>query len=94
LWGAATARVACFVIAASRGAVGLAALLGKRIKGIVSSDRWSVYGLLKLGRRQLGWAHLKRDFQKLVDRGTDAQEVWEMGLDAVDVVFELTVCYP
>jgi transposase len=89
LWGAATAWVACFVIAPTRGAAGLAALLGQKIKGIISSDRWSVYGHLKLGLRQLCWAHLKRDFQKLVDRGSDAQDIGEMGLGAVDVVFTL-----
>jgi transposase len=89
LWGAATARVACFVIAATRGALGLAALLGQKIKGVIGSDRWSAYGRLKLGLRQLCWAHLKRDFQKLVDRGSDAADIGEMGLDAVDVVFSL-----
>ncbi len=89
LWGAATAAVACFVIAPSRGAVGLTALLGNKIKGIVSSDRWSVYGQLKLGLRQLCWAHLKRDFQKLVDRGSDTKDIGEMGLEAVGVIFEL-----
>ncbi|MGH9206380.1 MAG: IS66 family transposase, partial [Acidimicrobiales bacterium] len=89
LWGAATALVACFAIAPTRGALGLAALLGDKIKGIISSDRWSVYGRLKLGLRQLCWAHLKRDFQKLVDRGSDAKDIGEMGLDTVTVVFEL-----
>jgi transposase len=89
LWGAATAWVVCFVIAPTRGAAGLTALLGRKIKGIISSDRWSVYGQLKLGLRQLCWAHLKRDFQKLVDRGSDAKDVGEMGLGAVDVVFTL-----
>jgi transposase len=89
LWGAATARVVCFVIHASRGAQGLAALLGQKIQGVVCSDRWSVYGQLVLGLRQVCWAHLKRDFQKLVDRRSDAQDVGEMGLDAVEVVFEL-----
>jgi transposase len=89
LWGAATALVVCFVIAPTRGAAGLAALLGKKIKGIVSSDRWSVYGQLKLGLRQLCWAHLKRDFQKLVDRGGDARDIGEMGLDAVELIFDL-----
>jgi transposase len=88
LWGAATALVACFVIAPTRGALGLSALLGGKIKGIISSDRWSVYGQLKLAVRQLCWAHLKRDFQKLVDRGGDAQEIGEMGLETVAVVFE------
>jgi transposase len=87
LWGAATAWVVCFVIAPTRGASGLAALLGKKIKGIISSDRWSVYGQLKLGLRQLCWAHLKRDFQKLVDRGGSAKPYGELGLAAVQILF-------
>jgi transposase len=89
LWGAATTAVVCFVIAPTRGAAGLSALLGKKVRGIICSDRWSVYGQLKLGLRQLCWAHLKRDFQKLVDRGSDAIDIGEMGMDAVTVVFEL-----
>src|SRR4029078_5726325 len=88
MWAGATALVACFVISPSRGAAGLAALLGAKIKGVVSSDRWSVYGRLKLGLRQLCWAHLKRDFQKLVDRGGVAREYGELGLAAVGILFE------
>lgn len=87
LWGAATALVVCFVITPSRGAVGLAALLGKKIKGIISSDRWSVYGQLRVGLRQLCWAHLKRDFQKLVDRGGASADYGEKGLAAVHILF-------
>lgn len=87
LWGAATAWVACFIIAPTRGAAGLAALLGRKIKGIISSDRWSVYGQLKLGLRQLCWAHLKRDFQKLVDLGGRGKEYGELGLAAVHILF-------
>jgi len=87
LWGAATALVVCFVITPSRGAVGLAALLGKKIKGIISSDRWSVYTKLRLGQRQLCWAHLKRDFQKLVDRGGASVVYGDKGLAAVCILF-------
>lgn len=87
LWGAATQLVACFVIAPTRGAAGLAALLGRQIQGIISSDRWSVYGQLKLGLRQLCWAHLKRDFQKLVDGGGVGQAYGELGLAAVGILF-------
>lgn len=87
LWGAATALVVCFVITPSRGAAGLAALLGKRIRGIIASDRWSVYGQLRVGRRQVCWAHLKRDFQKLVDRGGAAVAYGEKGLAAVAILF-------
>jgi transposase len=88
LWGAATALVACFLITPTRGAAGLAALLGQKIKGIISSDRWSVYGQLKLGLRQLCWAHLKRDFQKLVDLGGAGREYGELGLAAIGILFE------
>jgi transposase len=87
LWGAATALAVCFVITPTRGAAGLTALLGEKIKGIICSDRWSVYGQLKLGLRQLCWAHLKRDFQKLVDRGGAAAEYGKLGLGVVDILF-------
>jgi transposase len=68
-------------------AVGLAALLGKKIKGVISSDRCSVSGQLKVGLRQLCWAHLKRDFQKLVDRGGVAKDYGQRGLAAVPILF-------
>jgi len=89
LWAAATKLVACFAIHVSRGAVGLVALLGEKIKGIVCSDRWSVYGRLPVAERQLCWAHLKRDFQKLVDRGGPAKEIGEAGLATTWIVFDL-----
>jgi transposase len=87
LWGAATNLVACFIIRPTRGTVGMIALLGESIHGIVTSDRFSVYGSLSLDRRQVCWAHLKRDFQKLVDRGGAAQDIGEAGLDVVSHIF-------
>ena len=50
----------------------MAALLGENVQGLVCSDRWSAYGRLSPFCRQVCWAHLKRDFQKLVDRGGPA----------------------
>jgi transposase len=87
LWAGATTRVACFVISVGRGLPGLLALLGDRMKGILCSDRWSVYGCWSSDRRQVCWAHLKRDFQKLVDRGGAARKYGALGLDAVDILF-------
>jgi transposase len=69
LWAAVTRTVALFVVHAGRGASGLGALLGETITGILCSDRWRVYERLPAERRQLCWAHLKRDFQAMVDRG-------------------------
>jgi transposase len=87
LWSAATATVAFFVIHLRRNFAGLQALLGETITGIVCSDRWSVYNKLPLNLRQICWAHLKRDFQKLVDRGGPAEAIGRVGLDVVECLF-------
>jgi transposase len=87
LWAAATATVACFVIHLRRNFEGLQALLGETIKGIICSDRWAVYSKLPLELRQVCWAHLKRDFQKLVDRGGPAEAIGRVGLEVVECLF-------
>jgi transposase len=87
LWGAATAGVAAFVIHAGRGMAGLATLLGAEIQGILCSDRWHVYNQVPAARRQVCWAHLKRDFQKIVDRGGPSVAVGQEGLKLVKKVF-------
>jgi transposase len=89
LWMAATATVAFFQIHARRGWEGLQALLGEAVRGIVGSDRWSAYGKLLVEARQLCWAHLKRDFQKCVDRGGSAVTIGQAGLKAVRDLFAL-----
>jgi transposase len=87
LWAAATAGAAAFVIHAKRGVAGLVVLLGTEIQGILCSDRWSVYHRVPVERRQLCWAHLKRDFQKVVDRGGEGAAVGRQGLLIVKKVF-------
>jgi transposase len=87
LWAAATATVAFFAIHGRRGFDGLQALLGETIQGIVCSDRWSAYNRLSLHLRQICWAHLKRDFQKCVDRGGPALVIGQAGLRAVEDLF-------
>jgi transposase len=88
LWGAATATVAAFVIHGTRSVCGLAALLNNTIKGILCSDRWSVYACWPVLQRQICWAHLKRDFQKCVDRGRAALVIGQEGLKVVGKVFK------
>ena len=69
LWVAATGTAAAFLVHAKRGWDALAALLGEQVRGFLCSDRWSAYGRLSPFCRQVCWAHLRRDFQKLIDRG-------------------------
>jgi transposase len=87
LWTAATSTSALFLIHAKRGFAGLQALLGETIEGIVSSDRWSAYARLNPENRQICWAHLKRDFQKLVDRGGPSEAVGRSGLEVTQCLF-------
>ncbi len=87
LWAAATVNVAVFVIHAKRSALGLAVLLGEEINGILHSDRWHVYLQVPEERRQLCWAHLKRDFQKIVDCGGPSVFVGRRGLRIVKELF-------
>jgi transposase len=84
LWTAATATVAYFVIHLRRSFKGLQALLGETITGVICSDRWAAYSKLPLELRQICWAHLKRDFQKLVDRGGPANAIGRVGLEVVE----------
>ena len=90
LWVAATATVAAFVVHARRSAAGLTALLGETVGGILCTDRWAVYDRLPAERRQVCWAHLRRDFQKLVDRGGAAAPTGRAGLR---VAKELFACW-
>jgi transposase len=87
LWAGATATVVCFVIHAKRGLPGLLMLLANKLNGVFITDRWSVYGILSVLRRQICWAHLKRDFQKLVDRGGPSEPFGQKGLDTVRQLF-------
>jgi transposase len=88
LWVAATATVAAFLIHARRGWEALAALVGETAQGFVGSDRWSAYTKLSPWCRQICWAHLRRDFQKLVDRGGAAARLGKKLQRVADRVFE------
>ena len=87
LWAAASTGVVAFVIHGKRSAVGLTALLGTEIHGILCSDRWGVYNAVPAERRQVCWAHLKRDFQKIVDGGGPSAFVGLEGRKLVKKVF-------
>lgn len=89
LWVGATPQVAVFAIQATRGAKGVRYLLGETVTGIVGSDRWSAYNWLDLQQRQLCWSHLKRDFQKLVDRKGESAEIGQALLGQTEQLFTL-----
>ena len=65
LWTAVTGQAAVFAIFCSRKAEALPKLLGDAFNGVINCDRAKMYWRAK--RLQWCWAHLKRDFQALID---------------------------
>lgn len=68
VWLCASKNLAVFVIAFSRGTEIAKSILTESFKGILESDRWGAYSFIETIRRQLCWAHLKRDFTKISER--------------------------
>jgi len=87
LWVVVTAIATVFTIARSRGSPVVKNLLGERFPGYLGSDRWSAYSWVPPERRQLCWAHVRRDFQALVDYGGAAVMVGKLGLVLSDRLF-------
>jgi transposase len=85
LWVAVTRLVTVFTIAPTRGAEVARAMLGHAARKVVISDRFRSYAWIK--RRQFCWAHLRRDFQAMIDRGGEAGEVGRRLMEHSDVLF-------
>ena len=89
LWINTTPLVTLFLVLATRGAKSAQRILGAVVKSIVGSDRWSGYTWLDPQQRQLCWAHLKRDFQALVERGGESEGIGRALLEQVETMFGL-----
>jgi transposase len=86
LWGAFSKRHAVFRIADSRHADHAKTLLEGH-RGIVTSDRWWAYDQLPLARRQICWAHLRRDFKAHAEGIGAEREFGQAGLRITDQLF-------
>jgi len=67
LWTFVARMFTVFAVRATREATALGAFLGEAFGGIVNCDRAKMYW--HLGCLQWCWAHLKRDFQAMIDSG-------------------------
>lgn len=76
-WVFIASMVATFIIRPSRGAQVVKDFLGETFKGILGTDRWSGYTWLATIFRQLCWAHLLRDFQKISERSGKSGRIGE-----------------
>jgi transposase len=77
LWAFVATRFTVFALRLTRAATVLGELLTDRFEGAVMCDRAKMYW--SLGSLQWCWAHLKRDFQALID--SDDRQVKRLGHD-------------
>jgi len=85
LWVVVAQTFALFEVANSRGRKVIDGLIGELFEGTVVTDRWSAYHRCK--NRQLCWAHLRRDFQALIDRGGAGKRIGQQLLSWSDLIF-------
>jgi transposase len=89
LWVNTTPQVTAFRVAAKRDAATAREVIGRAKTSIITTDRYLGYNWLATTRRQVCWAHLKRDFQAISERGGESQEIGEALLAETKEVFRL-----
>jgi transposase len=85
LWVVVTACVTVFLVRLSRGRKVLADLI-PGAAGVLTTDRYPAYDHLPPGERQVCWAHLRRDFQAMIDRDNAGSGVGEDLLLHADIL--------
>lgn len=87
LWVAVACQVAVYQVSLSRGRGSLEALLGNNFAGVVTSDRYGVYKQYRVEQRQVCWAHLIRDLQRIAQRRGVSKEIGEALLKQAQRLF-------
>jgi transposase len=85
LWVAVTNLLSVFAIHPNRCRKAFGALIPDQ--GVLTTDRYPVYGHLESGNRQVCWAHLRRDFRAMIDRGDTGSVLGEPLLFASAALF-------
>jgi len=85
LWVAVTAGVTVFLVRLSRARAVLGDLIPGKL-GVLTTDRYSAYAHLPAYRRQVCWAHLRRDFQAMIDRRNGGSVIGEDLLLHADIL--------
>lgn len=86
---AATKNAAVFQIEKNCTRSSVKALLGGKPRGTFCTDRAAIYDFLPAHRRGFCWAHLKRDFLRLAQRGGPSGPPGNAGLEICRSVFGL-----
>jgi transposase len=77
LWATVTRIATVFTIAGHRSGAVARALSGSAPDQVVSGDRFGASEWIAARWRQICWAHLRRDFQAMIDRGGEGKPIGE-----------------
>jgi transposase len=88
MWIDATPLMTVFRILAGRGQAQAKEVIGRGYLGVVNMDRYPGYHWMDAHRRQLCWAHLKREFLAIKERGDVPAELGAGLLEQVKEIFE------
>jgi transposase len=87
LWGVVSPLATLFRIAYGRTRQIAQTLLGKQYAGVATCDRLKSYWWIE--RLQWCWAHLRRDFQAMIDRGDAGEAIGQALLHQSNTLFHL-----
>jgi transposase len=87
LWAGLSGYLAVFSIRDRRDLESAQALLGSEFAGVLISDRYGAYNWVQ--KRQLCWAHLRRDWQAFIDRGGSSRRIGQRLRQRTDDLFHL-----
>jgi transposase len=87
VWAVVTPLAALFYITKERTAHLAQSLLGKEYAGVATCDRLKSYWWIE--RLQWCWAHLRRDFQAMIDRGNQGKAIGKSLLGHSNTLFHL-----
>lgn len=86
LWVAVTATVAVFMVHARRNGDAAKQILGAAF-GVLVTDRHGAYNWWPERLRQYCWAHLKRQFQTISERGLDSERIGKALVEETNRLF-------
>jgi transposase len=89
VWAAVQPKLAVFSVFPSRARYVLLELVGQNSAAVITSDRYAAYACVDPARRQVCWAHLLRDFNRIGQRAGQAGKVGERLLGLGLVMFRL-----
>jgi transposase len=89
LWVNAAEQATIFKLLPGRSQDEARKVIGSDYAGIAATDRFGAYNWLGNRRRQVCWAHLKRDFQCLIERGGESEKIGQQLLKQVKEIFGL-----